>query len=461
MRKVELRMNELRKYEIIKKLVDTNGNKKSAALKLGCTIRSVNRLIVKYKEKGKEGFIHANRGRKPSHAINNETKETITDLYKLKYSDCNYSHFTELLADCEGIHVSDSSVRKYLLSNFQLSPKTRRKTKKRIKELSRKNLSTQKKKQIEESLQILESYDAHPRRPRAAYFGELIQMDASLHSWFGTKKTQLHAAIDDATGMIVGMYFDHEETLKGYYNVLNEILVTYGIPHKFFTDRRTVFEYKKRNAPSSEEDTFTHFSYACHQLGIEIETSSVPQAKGRIERLFNTLQSRLIPELRLAGIHNIEEANEFLKLYIKKFNERFSLPINSTKTVFEKQPSSTRINEILSIINERVIDQGHCIKYKKEYYMPLKENGNREYFTRGTKCLVIEAFDSSLFISIGERMYSLDKIEKRKELSSEFDIVSEKVVRKPYVPPMTHPWKRDSYMKFLAKQKHHISGANA
>lgn len=97
----------------------------------------------------------------------------------------------------------------------------------------------------------------HPRRPRNAYFGEMIQMDASLEVWFGSTKTQLHLAVDDATGCIVGAYFDTQETLKGYYNVFHQILTNHGIPHLFYTDRRTVFEYKSKKSPSIEEDTFT------------------------------------------------------------------------------------------------------------------------------------------------------------------------------------------------------------
>lgn len=103
----------------------------------------------------------------------------------------------------------------------------------------------------------------------------MIQMDASVHNWFGNIKTQLHIAVDDATGAIVGAYFDSQETLHGYYNVLHQILTTYGVPYKFLTDKRTVFEYKQKKSPSVEEDTFTQFGYACNQLGIEIQTTSI------------------------------------------------------------------------------------------------------------------------------------------------------------------------------------------
>lgn len=127
--------------------------------------------------------------------------------------------------------------------------------------------------------------------------------------------------------------------MKGYYNVYAQILRKYGIPYKFFTDRRTVFTYKKKNAPDIGEDVCTQFAYACKQFGTAIEYSSVPQAKGRVERMFESLQSRLPVELRLAGITDVDAANEFLDHYIDEFNARFALPVNSIKSVFETQPS--------------------------------------------------------------------------------------------------------------------------
>ena len=117
----------------------------------------------------------------------------------------------------------------------------------------------------------------------------MLQMDASVHEWFGNTKTHLHIAIDDCTGMIVGAYFAEQETLNGYYNVFHQILTTYGIPAMFYTDRRTVFEYKKKNTNKIEKDTLTQFGYACHQLGVELKVTSVAQAKGRVERAFQTL----------------------------------------------------------------------------------------------------------------------------------------------------------------------------
>ena len=284
-RKVELNMNEQNKYDVVKTLVDHNGNKQRAALKLGITVRHLNRLINGYKKYGKEFFVHGNRGRKPANTISNNVRVSVIDLYRTKYFAANFAHFTELLCNHENISLSASAVASILESADIYSPRITRSKKKRIREelKQKQNLSSSQKeiRQIQANLVALE--DAHSRRPKCAYFGELQQMDASPHLWFGNIVTSLHIAVDDATGRITGAYFDKEETLNGYYHVFHQILTTYGIPYKFFTDKRTVFTYKQKNAPSTDEDTYTQFAYACKQLGVELESSSVPQAKGRVE----------------------------------------------------------------------------------------------------------------------------------------------------------------------------------
>jgi len=458
MKKVELRMNENQKYEVIKKLVDSNSNKNTAALKLGCTVRTVNRMICGYKKNGKTFFMHGNRDRKPVHAIAEDTKTTVLGLYNSKYADANLTHFTELLAECEGIFISPSSVKSILMKRDILSPKAHRSTKKALKKkLEQQKSKAIKKKDIERiQNKILELEDSHPRRPRSAYFGEMIQMDASVHQWFGGFNTQLHAAIDDASGRIVGAYFDQQETLNGYYNVFHQILTTYGIPFMFYTDRRTVFEYKQKKYPSLEKDTFTQFSYACHQLGVEIKVTSVPQAKGRVERLFQTLQSRLPIELRNAGVTTTEQANEFLNHYVKKFNDKFALPIDNIKSVFETQPSDEKINLTLAVLADRKIDTGHCIKFEKQYLKPIDAQGLPVYYHKGTSAIVVKAFNGSILASINDKVYALDIIPTHECKSKNFDFTVDhsKIPVKRKIPPMSHPWRKSAISKFL---KNHIS----
>ena len=457
MRKVILTMDENEKYTTIKKLVETNGNKKRAALYLNCSVRHVNRIIKGYKQEGKAYFVHGNHGRKPVHALENNTKQLIIDLYRTKYADANITHFSELLIKHEKINVSPSCIRNILLEEYILSPKAKRATKKkvtaRLQELKKSAKSQKEATRIVNAIVDIE--DAHPRRPRCANTGEMIQMDASVHYWFGDMKSQLHIAVDDATGAIVGAHFDSQETLNGYYHVLHQILTDYGIPYMFFTDRRTVFEYKKKNITAVEEDTFTQFSYACKQLGIGIETSSVAQAKGRVERMFQTLQSRLPLEMRLAGVTTLEQANEFLNSYIKEFNTHFALPVNSIKSVFEKQPDTEKINLTLAILTGRTVDNGHCIKFNNAYYKPVDSNGYPVYYRKGTSGMVLKAFDGQMFFCVEERVYALDVIPEHARTSKNFDIspVQEKP-RKRYIPPMSHPWKQASFERHMKKQAH-------
>lgn len=339
-------MDEQKKYEVIKALADhPNGNKDRAALTLGCTKRHINRMLAGYRREGKAFFVHGNRGRKPATTIPEETRNTVVDLYRNKYYQANFRHYTELLEERENIRISPSSVAKILEAESILSPRVTKARKKRIKKellIKKENASSKKEADaIQANLVAVE--DAHSRRPRCAYFGEMQQMDASPYEWVPGQTWHLHLAIDDATGTVTGAWFDTQETLSGYYHVFHPILTNYGIPYQFFTDRRTIFTYKQKNSPSLDEDTYTQFAYACKQLGVLLESSSVPQAKGRVERLNQTLQSRLPVELRLAGITTIEGANEFLHSYIKKFNAKFSLPIHHTKSVFVEQPSDETI----------------------------------------------------------------------------------------------------------------------
>lgn len=450
-------MDENEKYITIKKLVETDGSKQRAAIHLNCTIRHINRMIKGYKEKGKEYFVHGNRGKKPAHTLDDKIKQKIIDFYRTKYADANFTHYSELLDKHEKIKVSASTIRSILMQEYILSPKARRVTRKReakrLKELQKSMKS--KKEAVKLSNAIIDIEEAHPRRPRCAYFGEMLQMDASLDYWFGKDKSQLHIAVDDATGAIVGAHFDHQETLNGYYNVLHKVLMQYGIPYMFFTDRRTVFEYKKKKSPSLEEDTFTQFGYACKQLGIEIKTSSVAQAKGRVERMFQTLQSRLSVELRLAGVSTIEQANEFLNHYIKEFNDQFALPLDNIKSVFEMQPDNEKINLILAVLTKRKIDNGSCIKFKNEYYLPMNNNGLPVHYHKGTSGMVIQAFNGEMYFCVDHNVYALDLIPNHAPSSKNFDFVAASTKpKKRYIPPMNHPWRQASFERYCKKQLH-------
>ena len=460
MRKVELRMNEQMKYEVIKDLVDHNGNKNRASRKLGLSRRQIDRLIVKYQENGKSAFVHGNRSRKPVSTLDKAISEDIILLYKNKYQGWNFKHFHEWLVEKENVKVSYKFVYNVLTKEGILSPKARKKTKR---EFAKKKLLQEKKINLamsEEQIETIISHeialeDSHPRGEKPKYFGEIIEQDGSIHNWFGDIKSCLHLAIDKATSTIVGAYFDTQETLNGYYHVLYQILTNYGIPYKFFTDNRTVFNYMSLNPDkrTSDKDVLTQYGYACKQLGIELETSSVSQAKGLIERTNGTFQGRLVNELKLHGITTMEEANKYLlDVFVPDFNRRFSMDYSKFQSVFETSPSKEKINYTLAVLTPRKIDNGNSIKYYGKYYQPYL-NGELKCFMPKTECLVIKAFNGELLVTIDEQVFELKELSRNKKISKEFDEVIEKKEKKKYIPPMSHPWKLASFKK--QQQKSH------
>ena len=458
MRKVELRMNEQEKYEVIKELVDHNGNKNRASKKLGISRRQINRLIIKYKENGKSAFVHGNRAKKPVNALDNSISNDIILLYKTKYYDFNFNHFKEFLKKDENIDVSYDFIYKTLTKTGILSPKARKKTKR---EFKKKLLLEQKKinnSMPDEQIDYIVNHeialeDSHPRGEKPKYFGEIIEQDGSIHEWFGSFKTCLHLAIDKATSTIVGAYFDKQETLNGYYQVFYQILTNYGIPYKFLTDNRTVFNYMSINPDkrTSDKDVLTQYGYACKQLGVELETTSVSQAKGLIERTNGTFQGRLVSELRLNNITTIDEANKYLtEVFVPYFNNRFALDYNKFESVFESSPSEEKINYTLAVLTPRKIDNGNSIKYKNKYYQPFLDN-QLKCFMPKTECLVIKAFNGDLLVTIDEQVLELIELSRNERFSKEFDELQLTKEKKKYIPPMSHPWKLSSFLKQMEK----------
>ena len=459
MRKVELRMNEQLKYKTIKELVDHNGNKNRACKKLGISRRQIDRLIIKYKEKGKSAFVHGNRNRKPVSTLDKSISEDIILLYKNKYQGWNFQHFKEFLKKDENIDISYKCIYTILTKAGFISPKARRKTKRdaaKARLLKEKKINnTMSDDQIDTIVNHeIALEDSHPRGEKPKFFGEIIEQDGSIHLWFGDKKTCLHLAIDKATSTIVGAWFDNQETLNGYYRVLYQILTKYGIPYKFFTDNRTVFNYMSLNPNkrTSDKDVLTQYGYACKQLGIELETSSVSQAKGLIERTNGTFQGRLVNELKLNGINTIEEANKYLlEVFVPNFNERFAMNYKKFESVFEEAPSIDKINYTLAVLTPRKIDNGNSIKFQKKYYQPFK-NGELKCFLPKTECLVIKAYDGTLLVSIDEQILELKELSRNERFSKNFEEIPIVKQKKKYIPPMSHPFKAASFKKYQEKQ---------
>ena len=191
--------------------------------------------------------------------------------------------------------------------------------------------------------------------------------------------------------------------------------------------------------------------------GHPIKTTSVPQAKGRIERLNQTFQSRLPIELKRAGVVTIEEANIFLISYIQKYNAQFALQLNNTSSVFLSQPKMTLtdINNTLSVLSVRTVDKGHTIHYKNKIYTAAKRNKSRIYLDQGMTVIMIETLDGKLMMNVFDELYYALELKPNQDISKEFDYEeSNKIKQYSWKLPKKKSWRTDDFLGYLSKQKH-------
>lgn len=417
----KLRMNEKKKYEIIKKWSNGLITFKVAQLKLGYSEQHMYRLKKNLKEKGKEGFIHGNRGRKPKITIDQSLSNNIVHYYKTEYQGFNFNHYRIMLVKEKNITVSYSKIYNELtVKNGILSPRAKKNTQKKYKKLQLLKKRENRNKSEKEIEKIVSKQvaleDATPRLPRPLYFGENIELDASSYVFFGNLKSHLHLSIDTSTNSCTGAYLDYQETLNGYYHVLYQILVNHGIPMMFTTDGRTIFEYLSKKMKTDEKAYFTQFKHACDTLGIELTVTSKSQKKPRVEKYNETFQDRLSKELHHKNIITIEEANDYLiNTFIPEFNELFARKTEPKESVFEKVDDINSLNYILAVLSIRKFNSGNSISYKGKVYLPYNQNNKLVCYRNGTECTVIEAFDKKLYVQVYGEIFILKELQETLE----------------------------------------------
>ena len=427
-------MKEKQKYEIIKKWTDGKMSFKAAQMRLHYSEQHMYRLKKLLKEKGKDGFMHGNRGRKPKITIDQSLSDNIVQYYQTEYQGFNFNHYKFMLSKEKEIQVSYSKIYNELtVKNGILSPRAKKITRKNYKKmqlLKKKQNKNKSEKEIDKiaSNQIAIE-DATPRLPRSFYFGENIELDASSFIFFKDIKTHLHLSIDTATNKCTGAYLDYQETLNGYYHVTYQILTNYGIPMKFTTDGRTIFEYVSKKMKTDEKAYFTQFKHACDLLGIELHVTSKSQKKPRVEKYNETFQDRLSHELHHKKITTIEAANEYLiNEFIPEFNELYGRKIDDKQSVFEKIIDIDSLNYILAVLSIRKFNSGNSINYKGKIYLPYNEYNNLVCYRNGTECTVIEAYDKKLYCQIHGEIFILKELqsvlEKDETLEDYFDKIN-------------------------------------
>jgi hypothetical protein len=447
----KLNMKEKENYKIIKEWNDGKINFKRAKLKLGYSERHMYRLKKILNKKGKDGFIHGNRGRKPKITIDQSLSDNILLYYQTEYQAFNFSHYRYMLKREKNIDVSYTKIYSVLtIENNILSPKARKKTKKEFKKrelMKKKENKKLNEKQLNKiTLQQIELEDATPRLPRSRYFGENIEIDASSYNFFGDITTHLHLSIETATNRCTGAYLDFQETLNGYYHMSYQIFTNYGLPIKFTSDGRTIFDYMSRKMKTDEKAYFTQFKRACDTLGIDLIVTSKSQKKPRVEKYNQTFQDRLSRELHHNNITSIDEANEYLiNTFIPEFNELFSRKISNSNNVFVKLHDIESLNYILAVLSTRKFNNGNSISYKGKTYLPYDKNNNLVCYRNKTECTVIEAYDKKLYVQIYNEIFKLIPLQEELEDGEELENYFEKIKdnEKIKIPEARHDWDKD------------------
>ena len=345
MRDIMNKEEEFKLY-IMKCVIEKKQTIKEASERLKLSIRQVYRLKGAMKEKDVLSMLHGNCGRQPKRTLSPEKKKKILEIKAMpEYAEVNFLYFQELLEREYEIIISYFALRKLLIKNGYKSPNKHRDRK-----------------------------ISHPRRERKAYFGEMLQIDGSRHQWFKNDNAYytIHGAIDDATGIVTGLYMCKNECMEGYIQIMLQTMAGYGIAKSLYSDGLSLFFSSKE--PSLEEQlegktvNETQFGKMMSVLGVQMIRAYSSQAKGRIERLWGTLQGRLETEFAIRNIKTPEEANAFFPEFLKAFNTRFSVKAEKTESKFLPKPECINVDILFSYKVNRIVDNSGCFSLDRTIF---------------------------------------------------------------------------------------------
>ena len=381
-----LKQKEIKRATLIQACINGQITVKQVANALGLSERRVKQIKKEVKEHGLKSIQHGNRGRKPKNTISNDTKKKILNLRSsYEYELSNFKHFQELLKERENIDISYSALYNILHNAGIKSPKKHRKSK------------------------------LHHRRKRKESEGMMLQADGTPFDWFENgERYSLHGFIDDATGKITGLYMCKNECLLGYLEVLRQTLENFGIPISLYPDKYSVFFPPKKvddhitieEQLNGREKGITQFGRIIEELGITMFPANSPQAKGRIERLWETLQSRLVTEFRINKINSIEKANVFLKEFIKKYNSKFAVTPLSKQSMFLKLPKKYNLDELLCVRFERIIDNSGVFSISNNKFQILDTS-----IPPKTRVTIYLSQKNGMIVKIKNKTYNVQPLE--------------------------------------------------
>jgi transposase len=399
---------ELSRLEVMEHLHEKRMGQRTAAEVLGVSVRQVKRLLRAYRREGAAGLVSKQRGKPSHHQLEREMVKAAIDLLKGRYADFGPTLAHEKLVEREGVQMSLGSVRKIMIEEGLWKAKQARKV------------------------------EVHQMRERRACQGELEQMDGTDHDWFEgrSERCTLLVMIDDATGKLGALSFVEEESFFGYCGLLRQYLATHGRPAGLYTDKHGIFRVNIPNAGLG--DNLTQFGRAMQSLEIPILCANTPQAKGRVERVNETLQDRLVKEMRLLGINDIQQGNAYLPEFMADFNARFAVQPRSTLDAHRPMQAHQNLDQILAWQETRLITKNLTLQFKNVVYQI--QTDRPAYALHHAQVTVCQDDRGKVAILYkGEELcYAIFQKQERQA-----EVVTAKQVehpRKPYKPGPDHPW---------------------
>jgi transposase len=411
---LKMSTKELNRLEVVQRLSEKRMSQKEAGRILDLSVRQIKRLLRVYRKRGAAGLVSKHRGRRSNNRSAEEVKKRALNLLKTKYKGFGPTLAHEKLVEKEKLKLSDESVRKLMIAEDLWKPRQAKKV------------------------------VIHQLRERRACFGELIQIDGSPHDWFEGRAEAcvLLVFIDDATGKLVQLLFVESESFFSYCQAAEGYFKCYGKPVAFYSDRHGIFRV---NVPSTGAgEALTQFGRAMQELEIQIICANSPQAKGRVERVIQTLQDRLPKEMRLRGISNMIDGNAYLPEFMTDLNQRFAVEARSSVNAHRPLTAKEDLARILTWQETRTLSKNLTLQFQKTVYQIQTDRPS--YALRKAQVTVCVNAQEEITLLYNGKTLSFSIYHQQ---AKQAEIVSTKQLpqalnqrRLPPKPAPDHPWRR-------------------
>lgn len=414
---LNMSLRELSKAEVMQQLKAKRITQRQAAEQLGLSVRQIKRLWRTYRQDGAKALVSKRRGRPSNHQLDPGLRARAVALIEANYRDFGPTLAHEKLTEVHQLTLSVETVRQLMMAAEMWKPKRAKRA---------------------------ANHQLRPRRPRR---GELVQIDGSPFAWFEDRgpSCNLLVYIDDASGQLGELYFTPEETTFSYFAATARYLARHGRPVAFYSDKHSIF--RLTNATATSGSGLTQFGRAMRELDIEIICANSPQAKGRVERVNQTLQDRLVKELRLRGISDMQAGNVYLPEFLADFNRRFAVPPKDHADAHCPVLASHKLVRIFTLQTPRTISKNLTLQHNKQVFQLQQPKHTRAF--RGAKVLLLEDAQGQITIEYQGRQLAYTLYEQQ---AQQAEVVPSKLIapaveaaKKKQTPPKpaaNHPWRR-------------------